>query len=64
MCFPIELAAVEAELPMHTGTHGWWTVRTTSAVTETYDVDAYFFVLFGMKKHFVCGGDVEGTTTS
>ena len=31
-----------------------------SAVAETQDVDAYFFVLFGTKKHFVCGGDVEG----
>ena len=28
-----------------------------SAVAETQDVDAVFF---GTKKHFVCGGDVEG----
>ena len=40
-----------------------------SAVAETQDVYAYFqdvyayfFVLFEMKKHFVCRGDVEGAT--
>ena len=31
-----------------------------SAVAETQDVDAVLFVFFGTKKHFVCGGDVEG----
>ena len=34
------------------------------AVAETQDVDAYLFSLFGTKKHFFCGGDVEGATTS
>ena len=33
-----------------------------SVVAETQDVDAYLFVLFRMKKRFVCGGDVEGAT--
>ena len=60
--FTIKLAAVAAELPMQTDMHGRCTVRNTSVVEETQDVDAYFFVFFGMKKGFVHGGDVEGAS--
>ena len=62
MCFPIKLAAVAAELPMQIGMYGRHKERTTFVGVETQDVDAYFFVHFGMKKCFVGGGDVEGAT--
>ena len=62
MCFPIKLVVVVAELPMQTGMYGRRTVSTNFVGAETRDVDEYFFVLFGTKKCFVCGGDVEGGT--
>ena len=59
MFLPIKLAAVVAELPMHTGMYGRCKVRTTFVRAETQDVDAYFFVLFETKKCFFDGGYVE-----
>ena len=62
MCFPIKPASVAVELPMQDGIYGGRIVRTTFVGAETQDIDAYFFVLIGTKKCFVCGGYVEGST--
>ena len=59
MFLPIKLAAVVAELPMHTGMYGQRTMRTTFVGAETQDVDSYFFVLLRTKKCFVDGGYFE-----